>query len=120
MKLIDADKLYKELKEYGELFYINSGMKNSPYINGLEYALREIENQPEAVNEWISTSEKPMPELETVLIVVKQKYDWEKEYEYIVDTARINEDGDLETWRDWNEGQEDEIIAWRPIPEYKV
>lgn len=72
---------------------------------------------------WIPVQER-LPEPGTMcLVVVKMKYDFEKEYEREIDVAEVVEgdgyiDGRFNTWVDWQEGQEYiHVTHWMPLPE---
>lgn len=75
---------------------------------------------------WIPVTER-LPEIgDTYLVVVKYKYDHEKEYGYDVDVAMYcpYDDPDAyidkrwNTFIDWNEGQQDlHITHWMPLPQ---
>lgn len=72
---------------------------------------------------WIPTSIR-LPEVGgNYLVIVKYKYDFEKEYSYDIDFAEFTfSDGYIDncwdTYNDWNEGQQYlHITHWMPIPE---
>ena len=72
---------------------------------------------------WIPTSVR-LPEVGgNYFVVVKYKYDFEKEYSYDTDFAEFTfSDGYIDncwnTYNDWNEGQQYlHITHWMPIPE---
>lgn len=72
---------------------------------------------------WIPVS-KRLPEVGgNYFVVVKYKYDFEKEYSYDTDFAEFTfSDGYIDncwnTYNDWNEGQQYlHITHWMPIPE---
>lgn len=68
---------------------------------------------------WISCKEK-LPEMGDIyLVLIKQKYDWQKEWEYHVDVAQNYGDyidNYWNTFNDWIEGQETHVIYWAKIP----
>lgn len=71
---------------------------------------------------WIPVKERlPEPGM-MCLVVVKMKYDFEKEYEREIDVAEVVEgegyiDGRYNTWVDWQEGQEYiHVTHWMPLP----
>ena len=77
-------------------------------------------DEKKQAQQWIPCSER-LPEIGDIYIVTgKQKYPWEKEWNYFVDVA--SNYGDYiddywDTFNDWIEGQETHIIAWMPLPE---
>lgn len=68
---------------------------------------------------WISCKEK-LPEIgNDYLVTVKQKYDWENEWEYNTDIASSHGsyiDDFWDTFNDWIEGQEVHITHWAELP----
>lgn len=68
---------------------------------------------------WVSCKEK-LPEMGDIyLVLIKQKYDWQKEWEYHVDVAQNYGDYIDDYWNtfnDWIEGQETHVIYWAEIP----
>ena len=78
------------------------------------------------VQEWISVKDR-LPEVgDSYLVVVKCKYDWEKEYEIGTDVATFypydNPDAYIDnrwdTYNDWDEGQQYiHITHWMPLPQ---
>lgn len=74
---------------------------------------------------WIPVSERLPEVVDSYIVVVKCKYDWEKEYEIGVDIATYDPysgnpyiDGCWNTYNDWNEGQEYlHVTHWMPLPE---
>lgn len=70
--------------------------------------------------EWVSCKDK-LPEYgDSYLVVVKQKYDYEKDWEYHIDVATNYGDyidNYWDTFIDWNEGQETHIIYWAKMPD---
>ena len=83
----------------------------------------DIINQVEAEynNGWIKCENKLPETLDSYLVVVKMKYEWETEWEYQTDVAYYTmEDGYIDGWNtfnDWNEGQECHIVYWQPLPQ---
>lgn len=72
--------------------------------------------------EWISIEERKPAPYESYLIVIKMKYDWEKDYESVVDMGFYVEDNGyidgFDTVNDRNEGQQDiHVTHWMPLPE---
>jgi hypothetical protein len=73
-------------------------------------------------SEWISVEERLPDAIDSYIVVVKQKYEWEAEWEYDTDVASFvfcdgYIDGVWNTYNDWKEGQECHITHWMPIPE---
>jgi hypothetical protein len=74
---------------------------------------------------WIPVTERLPEVVDSYIVVVKCKYDWEKEYEIGVDIATYDPfsgnpyiDGCWHTYNDWNEGQEYlHVTHWMPLPE---
>lgn len=67
---------------------------------------------------WILTKDKMPPPFTSVLITIKQKYEWETEWQYDTDLALWDSGKNVwEVTNDWDEGQGFEIIAWKPMPE---
>lgn len=76
------------------------------------------------VQEWISVKDRLPEVVDTYLVVVKLKYDWEKEYEIATDVATYNPyekayiDDCWNTYNDWDEGQQYiHITHWMPLPQ---
>lgn len=75
-------------------------------------------------NGWIPVTERLPEVVDTYLVVVKCKYDWEKEYEIATDVATYNPyekayiDDCWNTYIDWDEGQQYiHVTHWMPLPE---
>lgn len=73
-------------------------------------------------SEWISVDERLPDAIDSYIVVVKQKYEWEAEWEYDTDVASFvfcdgYIDGVWNTYNDWKEGQECHITHWMPLPE---
>ena len=74
---------------------------------------------------WISVEERLPEVLDLYLVVVKQKYSWEKTYRISTDCASYQPfgadgyiDGCWDTCNDWDEGEDYiHITHWMPIPE---
>jgi len=77
------------------------------------------------MSEWISVKERLPERIDDYIVVVKLKYDWEREYGVVVDVATFNPycenpyiDGCWNTFNDWYEGQEYiHVTHWMPLPE---
>lgn len=87
------------------------------YKNGYE------KGKQDAVK-WIPVTERLPEVVDSYLVVVKCKYDWEKEYDIDVDVATYNPyekayiDDCWNTYNDWNEGQQYiHVTHWMPLPE---
>ena len=78
----------------------------------------------ETVQQWIPVTERLPEVVDSYIVVVKCKYDWEKEYEIGVDVATYDPysdnpyiDGCWNTYNDWDEGQQYlHITHWMPLP----
>ena len=87
-------------------------------LNQAAKRLKELEEK----QRWIPVAER-LPELyQECFVLVKMKYEWEKDYEYNVDSGcYVGEHGyigNFNTNNDWNEGQDDiQITHWMPLPE---
>ena len=73
-------------------------------------------------SEWISVEERLPDAIDSYIVVVKQKYEGEAEWEYDTDVASFvfcdgYIDGVWDTYNDWKEGQECHITHWMPLPE---
>ena len=71
-------------------------------------------------DDWIPCSERLPDGPQTCIVTGRQKYAFEKEWDYFVDVADSEGsyiDGYWDTFNDWDEGQETHIIAWMPLPE---
>lgn len=69
--------------------------------------------------EWISCKEKLPEDGDRYLVLIKQKYDYEKEWEYHIDVAISFGDYIDDFWNtfiDWKEGQETHVIYWAKLP----
>ena len=79
----------------------------------------------EQEQKWISVEERLPEVLDLYLVVVKQKYSWEKTYRISTDCASyqpFGEDGYIDgcwdTCNDWDEGEDYiHITHWMPMPE---
>jgi hypothetical protein len=76
------------------------------------------------IQKWIPVTERLPEVVDSYLVVVKCKYDWEKEYDIDVDVATYNPyekayiDDCWNTYNDWNEGQQYiHVTHWMPLPE---
>ena len=101
-------------------------VRDDPEIKAKHFArIREhIENAPDAMK-WIPVVERLPEVVDSYIVVVKCKYDWEKEYEIGVDVAIYDPycdnpyiDGCWNTYNDWDEGQQYiHVTHWMPLPE---
>ena len=73
---------------------------------------------------WISVKDRLPEVVDSYLVVVKCKYDWEKEYSIDTDVATYNPyekayiDDCWNTYNDWDEGQQYlHVTHWMPLPE---
>lgn len=85
--------------------------------------LRKEVARLQAATKWIPVTER-LPEIGgNYFVVVKHKYDFEKEYSYDTDFAEFTfSDGYIDncwnTYNDWNEGQHYlHVTHWMPLPE---
>ena len=77
------------------------------------------------VQKWIPVTERLPEAVDSYIVVVKCKYEWEKEYEIGVDVATYDPysdnpyiDGCWNTYNDWDEGQQYlHVTHWMPLPE---
>jgi len=76
-----------------------------------------------AKQKWIPVTERLPEVVDTYLVVVVSKYDYEKEYSIDTDVATYNphEDGYIDncwnTYIDWDEGQQYlHVTHWMPLP----
>lgn len=77
------------------------------------------------VQQWIPVDERMPEDCDSYIVVVKYKYDHEKEYDYGVDVATYYTydnpdayiDNHWDTYNDWYEGQQYiHITHWMPLP----
>ena len=73
---------------------------------------------------WISVKDRLPEVVDSYLVVVKCKYDWENEYSIDTDVATYNPyekayiDDCWNTYNDWYEGQQYlHVTHWMPLPE---
>ena len=115
MQMVLCRSLYTEYDE----------AQRAPVIDLLKTAENLIANGV-TVQKWIPVSER-LPEIgDSYLVVVKYKYDWEKEYNIDTDVATFypydNPDAYIDnrwdTYVDWDEGQQYiHVTHWMPLPE---
>ena len=102
------------------------GLVEKLVANGV--TIRGTEDTPVAdklsATAWIPVTERLPEVVDTYLIVVKYKYDFEKEYSISTDVATYNpyEGGYIDncwnTYIDWDEGQQYiHVTHWMPLPE---
>ena len=75
-------------------------------------------------NKWIPVSERLPEVVDSYIVAIKSKYDWEKDYTYDVDVATYNPyekayiDDCWNTYIDWDEGQQYlHVTHWMHLPE---
>lgn len=121
----------KELIELLRYTEVNGDRDPQNYVTNLcgscylcEQAADALERLEKQVPKWIPVTER-LPEVgDTYLVVVKYKYDWEKEFNIDTDVAMFvfDDDGYIDncwnTYIDWDEGQQYiHITHWMPLPE---
>lgn len=74
---------------------------------------------------WIPVAERLPESIDSYLVAIKYKYDFEKDFSYDTDVATYNPyeggyiDGCWDTWNDWDEGQQYlHVTHWMPLPKY--
>lgn len=79
---------------------------------------------PVCQDRWIPVTERLPEVVDSYLVVIKAKYDYETEYEIDVDVATYNPyekayiDDCWNTYNDWDEGQQYlHVTHWMPLPE---
>ena len=88
-----------------------------------QYEKGYADGKRDALPKWIPVTERLPEPFTECFVIVKMKYDWDKEYEYNVDMAYAVEeygyiDGKFNTYNDWNEGQQYiHVTHWMPLPE---
>lgn len=81
----------------------------------MDYAISALSR-----DRWISVEERLPEDGKAYLVVVKQKWKFETDWDVSVDVASNYGsyiDGYWDTFNDWCEGQETHITHWRPLPE---
>lgn len=122
------DKIRERLQDVIDV--IETYTVGRPLINNANISvmrLQQIANKLKGIKEaeynngWISVDDRLPETLDSYLVVVKMKYEWETEWEYQTDVAYYTmEDGYIDGWNtfnDWNEGQECRIVYWQPLPQ---
>lgn len=110
---------YTMRKEIQKLIFEKSGLElKIGLLEGMNDYLREAVKM-----QWISTRER-LPEHGTeCIVVVKYKFDFEKDFNFDVDVAEfVQEDGYIDnhwnTTNDWYDGQQYmHVTRWMPLPE---
>lgn len=99
------------------------GHCNHPPCFQVERVVNALLEKGATVQEWISVKDR-LPEIaDSYIVVVKYKYDWEKDYTYDTDVATYSFDGGYiddcwNTYNDWDEGQQYiHVTHWMPLPE---
>ena len=110
------EKLIELLKSGGVRdFPFNAALADHLIANGV------------TVQQWIPVTERLPEVVDSYLVVVKAKYDYEDQYEIDVDVATYNPhekayiDGCWNTYNDWDEGQQYlHVTHWMPLPQQPV
>jgi hypothetical protein len=68
-------------------------------------------------DKWISVEDKLPDIYESCIIMVATKYAWENKWRRDTDVGCLNDDGEWDTWNDWDEGNEVVITHWKPLHE---
>lgn len=94
------------------------GLVDHLIANGVTFA-----KDNDVPSKWIPVSERLPENIDTYLVVVKYKYDFEKEYSIDTDVALYNPyeggyiDNHWNTFNDWDEGQQYlHVTHWMPMP----
>ncbi len=95
----------------------NFSATEQAYKNGYEKGKQDA-------MKWIPVTERLPEVVDSYIVVVKYKYDWEKEYSIDTDVATYNPyekayiDDCWNTYVDWDEGQQYiHVTHWMPLPE---
>lgn len=108
MRLIDADKLEQNIRDYADKKIMNPGYVE--YANGIIASLRIIDEQP-TVNQWIPVTER-MPDKVLVLATVKH----DEEISTVSLLFVFERDGKLQ-FENLDGDIFENVIAWQPLPE---
>jgi hypothetical protein len=106
----------------GYTTHLSYGGKGDPAeevsLDALEMAISALEQ-----TKWVSVKDRLPEDIDTYLVVVKYKYDFEKDFNYATDVATYNpyENAYIDdcwcTFNDWDEGQQYlHITHWMPLP----
>lgn len=121
----------KELTELLRYTEQNGDREPQNYVTNLcgrcylcEQAADAIEQLEKQVPKWIPVSERLPEVVDSYLVVIKCKYDYEDQYDVCVDVATYNPyerayiDNCWNTYNDWDEGQQYiHVTHWMPLPE---
>lgn len=119
------DKLIKAFDDWGLNQYIPFHTEREMLADHLIAHGVTGQDVPDTnVVKWISVDERLPEDIDTYLVVVKYKYDFEKDFSYATDVATYNpyENAYIDdcwcTFNDWDEGQQYlHITHWMPLPE---
>lgn len=108
---IDANALYELFDRLRDELIVGF------YVNYVIEAAPTLDYVPQ--KQWISVKDRLPEESAIYLVVVKEKYVFESQWNYHVDAA--SNYGDYiddywDTFIDWDEGQEVHVTHWMPLP----
>ena len=120
IELLETVVSPKELLCDGEVLVSTSRVADHLIAHGVTFA-----TDNNVGSKWIPVTERLPEVVDSYIVVVKCKYEWEKEYEIGVDVATYDPycdhpyiDGCWNTYSDWNEGQQYiHVTHWMPLPE---
>lgn len=105
----------KQIEEMAEYIFGNAITHDTRFKEDCRSIAIDLYNAGYRKQEWISVDERLPEEGGAYLIVVKEKYESEKEWRYHVDVASFTFDWDC-IFHDWDEGQGIHITHWMPLP----
>ena len=117
----------KTMTDYQRLvdFFMDEIPEGSPFAGKIKHLVEKLLAEGVTFQTWIPVTER-LPEVGGIyLVVVKYKYDFEKEFTYDTDVATFHFgygcgyiDGQWNTYVDWDEGQQYiHVTHWMPLPE---
>lgn len=110
IRLIDANALIQEIREYSKAYYFNSSAERDNHFAKVDYAIDRISEAPTA-DTWIPVSVQE-PAIGGIYLVTAKH----------ISSGHIGTDIARRISRDiWTFGGDElsgtEIIAWKPLPE---
>jgi hypothetical protein len=123
--LCEAHNISCCAKLFDDATYAQQLGKEADYLISNGVRLETEQATSDENKRWIPVSERLPDIVGCYLVVVKYKYDFEKEYNYDTDVAtfefgydRKYIDGQWNTCVDWDEGQQYmHVTHWMPLPE---